>query len=331
MSFDIIMLTDEGKLYVTEGIQDDFSTEMEMENHQEIKAKEEENVMDMNDKGKKIKSFAPILSVALVTACVVGSLSGYKEPVYAAQKTERVEDKVSKTTSSEKVEKKSTAKGSFDLADGVYKIGNAQNSNYVLDIASGSKNNGANVQLYLSNGTTAQSFKVTHDTNGYVTFTNVNSGRALDVSGGKVANYSNIQQYNSNGTKSQKWIVKKSGSGYTIISALDSNYVLDLSGGKVVNSRNIQLYQGNGSTAQQWTFEKNITERERLDEMATQNKSMMDDGVYYIKNRDVKFALDVSGGSAYSGANVQLYSLNKRMHRNGWFHMIQRDMYLLKM
>lgn len=42
--------------------------------------------MDMNDKGKKIKSFAPILSVALVTACVVGSLSGYKEPVYAAQK-----------------------------------------------------------------------------------------------------------------------------------------------------------------------------------------------------------------------------------------------------
>lgn len=197
------------------------------------------------------------------------------------------------------------------LADGVYKIGNAQNSNYVLDIASGSKNDGANVQLYLSNGTTAQSFKVTHDTNGYVTFTNVNSGKALDVSGGKVVNSRNIQQYNSNGTKSQKWIVKKSGSGYTIISALDSNYVLDLSGGKVVNSRNIQLYQSNGSTAQQWTFEKNITERERLDEMATQNKSMMDDGVYYIKNRDIKFALDVSGGSAYSGANVQLYSLNK--------------------
>ena len=197
------------------------------------------------------------------------------------------------------------------LADGVYKIGNAQNSNYVLDIASGSKNNGANVQLYLSNGTTAQSFTVSHDAQGYVTFTNVNSGKALDVSGGKVANYSNVQQYNSNGTKSQKWIVKKSGSGYTIISALDSNYVLDLSGGKVVNSRDIQIYQGNGSTAQQWTFEKNITERERLDEMATQNKSMMDDGVYYIKNRDVKFALDVSGGSLNSGANVQLYSLNK--------------------
>lgn len=197
------------------------------------------------------------------------------------------------------------------ISDGVYKVGNAQNSNYVLDIASGSKNNGANVQLYLSNGTTAQSYKVSHDAQGYVTLINVNSGRALDVRDGMAANYSNVQQYNSNGTKAQKWVVKKSGSGYTIISALDSNYVLDLSGGRIENNRNIQLYQSNGSTAQQWTFEKNITERERLDEMAAQNKSMMDDGVYYIKNRDVKFALDVASASAYSGANVQLYSLNK--------------------
>ena len=34
--------------------------------------------MDIKDKGKKIKSFAPALSVALVTACVAGSLSGYE-------------------------------------------------------------------------------------------------------------------------------------------------------------------------------------------------------------------------------------------------------------
>lgn len=197
------------------------------------------------------------------------------------------------------------------LADGTYRICNALNSNYVLDISGGSVNNNANVQLYSQNGSNAQAFKVTHDSNGYVTFTNVKSGKVIDVSGGKVANNRNIQQYASNGSRAQKWIVKKSGSGYTIISAMDSNYVLDLSGGRIENNRNIQLYQGNGSTAQQWTFEKNITERERLDEMATQNKTIMDDGVYYIKNRDVKFALDVASASLNSGANVQLYSLNK--------------------
>ena len=197
------------------------------------------------------------------------------------------------------------------LADGTYRICNALNSNYVLDISGGSVNNNANVQLYSQNGSNAQAFKVTHDSNGYVTFTNVNSGKVIDVSSGKVANNRNIQQYASNGSRAQKWIVKKSNAGYTIVSAMDSNYVLDLSGGRIENNRNIQLYQSNGSTAQQWTFEKNISERERLDEMATQNKNMMDDGVYYIKNRDVKFALDVASASLNSGANVQLYSLNK--------------------
>lgn len=78
--------------------------------------------MDMNDKGKKIKSFAPILSVALVTACVVGSLSGYEAPVYAAQESKvKAADNKEKTTTTEKKEKTNVAKGSFDLADGVYK------------------------------------------------------------------------------------------------------------------------------------------------------------------------------------------------------------------
>lgn len=78
--------------------------------------------MDIKDKGKKIKSFAPALSVALVTACVAGSLSGYEAPVYAAQesKTEAVDNKEKKVTTDKK-EKTNAAKGSFDLADGVYK------------------------------------------------------------------------------------------------------------------------------------------------------------------------------------------------------------------
>lgn len=78
--------------------------------------------MDIKDKGKKIKSFAPALSVALVTACVAGSLSGYEAPVYAAQesKAEAVNNKGKNVTTDNK-EKTNAAKGSFDLADGVYK------------------------------------------------------------------------------------------------------------------------------------------------------------------------------------------------------------------
>ena len=70
--------------------------------------------MDIKETGKKLKPFAPVLSVALVTACVAGSLSGYQAPVYAAQE-------VSKSIKEDTQEEEKKAVGSFELEDGVYK------------------------------------------------------------------------------------------------------------------------------------------------------------------------------------------------------------------
>ena len=75
--------------------------------------------MDIKETGKKLKPFAPVLSVALVTACVAGSLSGYEAPVYAATREETPVKK--EETKEKKEEKKTAAKGSFDLENGVYK------------------------------------------------------------------------------------------------------------------------------------------------------------------------------------------------------------------
>ena len=75
--------------------------------------------MDIKETGKKLKPFAPVLSVALVTACVAGSLSGYEDPVYAATQEETPVKK--EETKEKKEEKKTAAKGAFDLEDGVYK------------------------------------------------------------------------------------------------------------------------------------------------------------------------------------------------------------------
>lgn len=197
------------------------------------------------------------------------------------------------------------------LADGTYVISTALSSNYVLDVYGGYTWNKANVQLFAKNGTDAQAFKVTHDSQGYVTFTNVNSGKVLEVAGSRTGNNANVEQYSLDGSRAQKWVVQKNGSGYTIVSALDPNFVLDLSGALVMNGRNIGLYQNNGSKAQQWNFSKHMTDRERCDLFAAQNKDKIADGVYYIKNKNVNYALDVYGGSLYGGANVQLYSLNR--------------------
>ena len=197
------------------------------------------------------------------------------------------------------------------ILDGVYEIRSAKNNNYTLDVNSASSRNGANVQLYLRNGTQAQAFRVSHDSQGFVTFTNVNSGKVIDLDGAIVKDAGNIQQYTSNGTRAQKWIVQKSGSGYAIVSAIDTSFVLDLRNGTVSSGSNIQLYKSNNTAAQQWTFSKYVTDRELCDSYASQNKGRMADGVYYIKNQNVGFALDVADGSLYGGANVQLYTTNR--------------------
>ena len=68
---------------------------------------------------KKLKQGAPLTSAVVVAACIGVSLSGYQPPVYEAQAQTTKETKKADTDSD--AEKTSVAKGSFDLADGVYK------------------------------------------------------------------------------------------------------------------------------------------------------------------------------------------------------------------
>lgn len=199
------------------------------------------------------------------------------------------------------------------IPDGKYVVSSMLNSKYVLDVKNGSMNNSANIELStFNNETDNQAFIVSHDAQGYITFTNAKSGKVLDVSGGKAGNNKNVQQYESNGTRAQKWVVKKSNHGYMIISALDSNYVLDVSGGKASNGTNVQLYIGNGSDAQNWNIEKFVSKYEQLDVLASSNKNVIADGVYVISSSmNSKYVLDVKGGSTSNCGNVQLYLNNE--------------------
>ena len=145
------------------------------------------------------------------------------------------------------------AKHRQDLPDGMYTFGSKLNTSMKMDVSGASRSNYGNVQIWAGNGTNAQKWKVTHDSNGYVTLTSVNSGKVLDVNGGVSANGTNVQQYDSNGTYAQKWIaVKNSDGSYTFQSALAENAVLDVNGGSSANGTNVQLYTSNGTNAQKW-------------------------------------------------------------------------------
>lgn len=145
------------------------------------------------------------------------------------------------------------AKHRQNLPDGTYIFGSKLNTSMKMDVSGASRSNYGNVQIWAGNGTNAQKWKVTHDSNGYVTLTSVNSGKVLDVNGGVSANGTNVQQYDSNGTYAQKWIaVKNSDGSYTFQSALAENAVLDVNCGSSANGTNVQLYTSNGTKAQKW-------------------------------------------------------------------------------
>lgn len=140
-----------------------------------------------------------------------------------------------------------------DLPDGTYTFGSKLNTSMKMDVSGASRSNYGNVQIWAGNGTNAQKWKVTHDSNGYVTLASVNSGKVLDVNGGSSSNGTNVQQYDSNGTYAQKWIaIKNSDGSYTFQSALAENAVLDVNGGSSANGANVQLYTSNGTNAQKW-------------------------------------------------------------------------------
>ena len=142
------------------------------------------------------------------------------------------------------------------LPDGTYRVSTLNSSSAVLDVPGASRANGTALQLYASNGSDAQAWRVSHDSKGYVTIKNAASGKVLDVPGASTRNGARTQQYASNGSRAQKWVAVKDGGAYKLVSALSESIVLDVAGGSTRNGAAVQTYASNNSKAQRWAFNK---------------------------------------------------------------------------
>lgn len=197
------------------------------------------------------------------------------------------------------------------ISEGDYVISSSLNNGYVVDVNSGSKNNGANVQLYKDNASLAQGWHISFDEKGYATIKNLGSSLVLDIVNGQATSGTNVQQYQNNGTYAQKWIIISSDKGYKIVSALNPNIVLDLASGSVRNGANIQIYNSNNSAAQRWMLGSYMSLRDRLDTLAFENKGALEDGTYFINSLvNGNYVADVYNGYTSNGANVQIYKDN---------------------
>lgn len=141
--------------------------------------------------------------------------------------------------------------------DGYFTVKSALSGDASLDVASGSLDPGANVQLWTANGTSAQVLHFRYDAHaGAYEITNAKSGLALDVQGGSARPGGNVQQFTRNGTGAQRWAIADNADGtVTIASAKNPSCVLDAAGGKSAPGTNVQLYRSNGTTAQKWVLE----------------------------------------------------------------------------
>lgn len=191
------------------------------------------------------------------------------------------------------------------LAAGTYAIGTSTNGNQVLDIAGGSKANGANVLLWQYHDASWQKWDVSYDKQGMYIFKNVGTKKVLDSEGGMANTGNNVLawQAKSSDYYNQRWVLVKSGSGYVIKSALDTGFVIDCMGGSSANGTNVALWDTNGGSNQRFYF---INANPKV----AYGKTLAD-GVYTMGVSNKKTQLvEVEGCSKKNCANVALYQKN---------------------
>lgn len=166
-----------------------------------------------------------------------------------------------------------------------------------VDIPGASGADSTAIQLYSGNGSKAQQFTFTKQSDGSYVIVNVNSGKALDVRNGAAGNNAVVQQYSANGTNAQRWFIRDSGAGYYLQSAL-GNWVLDLSGGNTANGAAIRLYTPNGTASQLFV-------------VSCSGVTVPVDTAVIIKSAgNANLVFDVPSASMANGTRIQLYAAN---------------------
>jgi lipoprotein-anchoring transpeptidase ErfK/SrfK/5-hydroxyisourate hydrolase-like protein (transthyretin family) len=223
-----------------------------------------------------------------------------------------------------------------------------------IDIASGSRQPGANVQAYRSNTTAAQRFEVEPtDMSSVYAFRSLASGLYLTQEG---ANVCQMPADKTGLGLSQRWRITRVAGGVTLVSlsgmsmtlfssniaattpdnstsqifrissvpVIEPGYyvistatglALDVKGASTAKGANVQLYTKNNTSAQKW------------------NLTATSDGSYTITNAASRKALDIAGGASTEGTNVQQWDANGSAAQrwkivptgDGWFSLQAQD------
>ena len=247
------------------------------------------------------------------------------------------------------------------LGDGYYKI-TAEHSGKCLDVYNAENKSGANVQQYSWNNHDNQKWIVKEAGNGYFYIISKANGLYLDVYGGQAQNYANIDTYSGHEGASEKWRLipyiegkKEIENGtYTIQSALDRTYGLNVAGKSKDSEANIELgreqdiykitYLEDGTYQIINTNSGKSLDAYGIDEMQGKKRgtnvqqyswhnadnqkwiiSSAGNGQYYVICKENGLYLDVYGGQAGQGTNIDLWSRNEKLCQKWYFVPVKKE------
>ena len=135
--------------------------------------------------------------------------------------------------------------------DGIYAVRASKDRSFALNIASSSKEDEANVNLYSFSNTNAKKFKIMYSGGGYYRLVNMNSGMCLTVRGNTKTNGANVIQSKWAAQSGQRWKITGNSDGtVTLTNALGT--VLHLVSNNTSNGTNIVARKASATKAQKW-------------------------------------------------------------------------------
>jgi O-glycosyl hydrolase len=171
---------------------------------------------------------------------------------------------------------------------GTYKL-TARHSGKALDVNGGATADGANVQQWTDNGSTAQQWIITATTDGHYRLVCKASGKALEVSNNALADGGNVQQWSYVGGNSQQWKIEATTDGFYRLLNRNSGKALDVNGNSTADGANVHQWTYGGGLNQQWLLTQlsTATARKSFEAPAAETVSLFPnpvrDGVLHVK------------------------------------------------
>ena len=126
------------------------------------------------------------------------------------------------------------------VSENNYYVKSALNNNMVLDVTAKSKDNGANIELWINKYMSHQKFKFEYLGSGEYIIRAIHSDKVLTVQNSNTSEGSNVEQREYQKTNNQKWEIVKASGFYYIRSKCNGLY-LNIDGGKTNLGTNINV------------------------------------------------------------------------------------------